>query len=491
MAHRVLVGVSGFLAALVLFSGASRAQCQLETFLGSAELLGASVDIEGARLVFGAAGGTGIAHESGTTHVLRNQNDHWLKDALLFASDGATGDGFGLSVGVSGETIVVGAPLDDDNGSSSGAIYVYRFDSQFSEWVETKIVPDDNAAGDNFGISVDISGDVLIAGAYFDDDNGFDSGSAYIFRYDGAKWIQEAKLLASDGEANDSFARSVGISGSAVVVGAERENESGDFAGAAYVFRYQGGRWVQEAKLLASDGFPGNWFGHSVDLDGDDVVVGAVQFFIVQPGAAYMFSFDGLKWRETAKVEPPDRNVQILFGSSVAINDGVAVVGVQNDDDNGVNSGSAFVYQRAGSKWLEIARLLASDGAEADWFGNAVAVQGNLVVVGAAGDKSGGFNSGEVYLFDLDGQDCDGDGLCDGSSLGPAQDLRLSSDGARGPGCSCRSDLDGDGAVGITDLLALLVSWGTDPAGPPDFDGNGTVAITDLLVLLASWGPCP
>lgn len=472
----VVLGLS-----VLLFPGRfGLAQCESQSLQGSridiGDLFGSSVDLDGTRLVAGAAGGGGIAACSGVVYLFQLETDQWVEDSILFASDGAFGDLFGLSTGISGDVVVVGAPEDDDNGIRSGAIYVYRFDPQLSEWVETKLLPEDNLAGDQFGISVDISGGVLVAGAWFDDNqNGGDAGSAYVFRYDGVNWVQEVKLLASDGEPLDWFGRAVAISGSAIVVGAQRENESGDFAGAAYVFRYQRGQWVQEAKLLGSQAQPGDTFGYSVDIDGDDVIVGAVQGFVPgEPGAAYMFSFDGHKWTETARVEPPDENVQIVFGYSVAIDDGVAAVGAPYDFDNGPNSGSAFVYEWSGLTWPEIARFVPSDNAAEDLFGNAVAVASDLVAVGAWYQAGAGAASGKVYVFDLGAVDCDGDGLCDAS----------------GPGCPCPQDIDFDGMVGITDLLAVLLSWGTDPGGPPDFDGSGAVGITDLLALLGAWGPC-
>ncbi|MHC4320640.1 MAG: FG-GAP repeat protein, partial [Planctomycetota bacterium] len=208
--------------------------------------------------------------------------------AKLLASDGDAIDVFGRSVAVSADVAVVGAPYDDDYGASSGSAYVYRWEVPY--WVETKLLASDGAANEYFGTSVALSGDVAVVGAERDNDNGSNSGSAYVYRWNGASWI-ETKLLASDGASLDYFGTSVAVSGDVAVVGAPDDDDNGAESGSAYVYRWNGASWV-ETKLLASD------------------------------GAAY------------------DR-----FGESVAVSDDVAVVGAYWDDDNGTQSGSAYVYR--------------------------------------------------------------------------------------------------------------------------------------------------
>ena len=123
------------------------------------------------------------------------------------------------SVAIAGDTIVVGAWLDDDNGTDSGSAYV--FTRTGTTWTEqAKLTASDGAADDQFGISVAIAGDTIVVGAYRDDDNGTDSGSAYVFTRTGTTWTQQAKLTASDGAADDQFGSSVAIAGDTIVVGA-------------------------------------------------------------------------------------------------------------------------------------------------------------------------------------------------------------------------------------------------------------------------------
>ncbi len=162
------------------------------------------------------------------------------------------------------------------------------------------------------------------------------------------------------------------------------------------------------------------------------------------------------------KLLPNDGAALDFFGASVAISGTIAIVGAPGDDDNGNATGSAYLFDISDpANSIQIAKLLASDGAPFDWFGFSVAISGTTAIVGALFDDDNGSESGSAYLFDAAGT----------------------------PG-KCPWDLDADGSVGILDLLALLAAWGTDPSGPPDFDGDGNVGILDLLILLANWGPC-
>ncbi len=177
----------------------------------------------------------------------------------LLASDGHSGSMFGLSLSASGDTAVVGSPLKWGREHSEGAAYVYRWDG--SAWAEQqKLVASDAARADHFGLSVSIRGDVILVGAYRNDDNGENSGSAYVFRYDGSRWREEQKLTASDAAERDWFGTTVSIDGDTAVVGSIWGDRRFADTGAAYVFRWNGSRWVEEQKLVASDGADGDQF---------------------------------------------------------------------------------------------------------------------------------------------------------------------------------------------------------------------------------------
>ena len=243
---------------------------------------------------------------------------------------------------------------------------------------ETKLLASDGAAGDLLGASVSISGDVAVVGAPGDET----SGSAYVYRFDGTNWVEEAKLLASDGEAGDRFGgitdleggcTGVSVSGDIAVVGADGDDDNGSESGSAYVFRFDGTDWVEEAKLVASDGAAGKRFGWSISVSGAVAVIGTRR-----AASAYVYRFDGMNWIEEAK---------LLVGGGggnsgrVSISGELIVMGDNRDDDNGDFSGSAYVYRFDGTSWVEQVKLLASDGASGDYFGYSVSVSGAVVVV--------------------------------------------------------------------------------------------------------------
>lgn len=197
----------------------------------------------------------------------------------------------------------------------------------------------DGAAGDQLGASVSISGDIALVAATFDGDNGADSGSAYVFRDNGSAWIEEAKLLPSDGASGDQFGRAVSVSGDIALVGAPNDDDNGSVSGSAYVFRYEGSAWIEEAKLLPSDGALGDQFGYSVSISGDTALVGA-RYDDDTSGSAYAFRYDGSAWIEEAKLLPSDAGS--VFGESVSISGHTALVGSPFDSPN--LSGSAYVF---------------------------------------------------------------------------------------------------------------------------------------------------
>jgi hypothetical protein len=169
--------------------------------------------------------------------------------ATLAASDAAPSDLFGVSVSLSGDTVVVGAFVDDDAGAAdTGSAYV--FVREGTAWTEqAKLAASDAAAGDEFGTSVSLSGETALVGAFVDDHaGGADAGSAYVFVRTGTTWTEQAKLVAPDAASEDHFGYAVSLSGETAIVGARF-----DGAGSAYVFVRNGTAWTAQAKLVASD----------------------------------------------------------------------------------------------------------------------------------------------------------------------------------------------------------------------------------------------
>mgnify|MGYP000663305073 CR=1 FL=1 len=188
--------------------------------------------------------------------------------------NGLAGDSFGSSVSISGDLCVIGARADDDNGTDSGSAYIFRFDG--SDWVpEAKLLASDGSSWDMFGVSVSLDGNLCLIGAYGDDDYGDHAGSAYLFRYDEPDWVEEIKFTAFDGAQDDEFGTSVSVSGNVCLIGASGDDDNGNGSGSAYIFRFNGGNWGYGRKLLPSDGQANDLFGSSVSISDDLCVIGA------------------------------------------------------------------------------------------------------------------------------------------------------------------------------------------------------------------------
>ena len=269
--------------------------------------------------------------------------------------------------------------------------------------VETKLLAADGQAADAFGSSVAFSGTTAVLGAPGDDDKGSGAGAVYVFSRNSAGWMQQAKLTASDGEADDTFGTSVAIDGDTILVGAIGDDDRAPHAGAVYVFTRTGTTWSQQAKLTASDGQALNSLGYAVTVRGDTAVLGA-QAGVgagAQTGAAYVFTRTGSTWTQEAKLAAPDGAADDQFGTAVALtNSGTVFIGVRYDDDKGTNSGSVYVYERIAGTWAQQAKLVPADGAANDYFGWDVAAEGDTLVVGANGVAS---HTGAVYVYARNG----------------------------------------------------------------------------------------
>ena len=352
--------------------------------------LGGSVAVSGETAVVGAPLDDDVTADSGSAYVFVRSGGTWSQQAKLTASDPASDDGFGHSVTLSGDTIVVGAPSDDDGGINSGSTYVFvRSGTSWSQ--QAKLTASDPAGDDWFGNSVTLSGDTAVVGAPLDDDVAADSGSAYVFVRSGTSWSQQAKLTASDAGGHWAYLGwSVALSGDTAVVGAIADDS-------AYVFVRSGGSWSQQVKLTASDAAASDWFGHSVAISGDTAIVGA--YGDDDSGSAYVFVRSGASWSQQAKLTASDAATGDEFGWSVALSGDTAIIGAYLDDDGASKSGSAYVFGRSGGSWSEQAKLNASDPTTNAQFGYSVAVSGNTAIMGARRHYDSGYPSGSAYVF--------------------------------------------------------------------------------------------
>ena len=331
----------------------------------------------------------------GSAYIFTRSGSTWSQQAKLTASDGGSGDHFGASVALDGDTALIGAPQDNIGvNSSQGSAYVFVRSRSTSTWIQqAKLTASDGAADDEFGASVALDGNTALVGAYVDETY---QGSAYVFVRSGTAWSQQQKLVASDGSVSDYFGWSVALDGNYALIGAKWDNSPGLNQGSAYVFVRSGSTWSQQAKLTASDGDSGDEFGWSVALDGDTALIGAdwdTVDGIILRGSAYVFTRSGTNWSQQKKLTAPDGEIGDYFGNSVAIYGDTALVGT-------FMGHSAHLFTRNDGTWNYWGKLTASEGSTADQFGNSVALSGDTVLVGAYMDNIGAnADQGSVYFY--------------------------------------------------------------------------------------------
>ncbi len=363
----------------------------------------------------------------------------------LVASDGFQEDYFGVSVGISGDTAAVGARLDDDNGSQSGSLYVfdvatgselrklratdgaaydrlgsalamdgnrtlvaaagdddngldsgsaYLFDVVTGQEL-LKLTPADGAAGDIFGISVAMDGDLAIIGAFGDDDNGDNAGSAYVFNL--ATGQQLHKLLAADGQASDFFGGSVGISEGVAIVGAYGDDDNGTLSGSAYLFDVTTGQ--QLSKLTPDLSAPLDAFGAVVAIDGPRAVITSTRPNGFSPADSAVYLFDVTTGQQLAQLTTAEGTFGTGFGASLALGEGRILVGAFGAEAGGIASGSAWEFDLATG--IELQKLVPIDPEFGDLFGSAVAFDGDVALVGAYLEDELGDQAGAAYLLPL------------------------------------------------------------------------------------------
>lgn len=372
-----------------------------------------SVAIWDDTVLVGAIGDDDNGVDSGAAYLFRYDivPSRWIETAKLLPSDGATEERFGQTVALWGDLAIVGADQDDEKGYRAGAAYIFRFDPVSGTWTEeAKLLASDGVDQDHFGIAVGLSEETAVVGSKFDDDNGPYSGSAYIFRYDllTGTWHEEAKIIASDGDASDIFGKTVALSGSVVAVGAEGDDDNGVQSGSVYVFRFDSasGTWNEEAKLLPSDGAMREYFGGSLSVDAELIAVGARWSTGngARSGAGYVYRFDpgSSTWIEEVKLIPSGSEPYDYYGTSIALSEEVVILGGTGEDIYGSNTGAAysFAYDQGFGTWFEEDKLIPSDGGDQEAFGSTAAIHERMAVVGAPKDNDNGNLSGSAYAFD-------------------------------------------------------------------------------------------
>ncbi len=425
------------------------------------EEFGRSVAIAGGVALVGAPFESGPISDAGAAYLFDVATGQQV--AKLSADDAEAFDQFGESVSIGSNAAVVGAPSADATGVA------YVFDAASGQQL-FRLTSSDGGTGDRFGSSVAISGGLIVIGA-----PGHNTGAGAAYVFDLLSGAQLFKLIASDGAMFESFGTSVSIDGSVAVVGAPNDDDNGFGSGSAYVFELNAGQ--QLYKFTADDGDSGDGFGGRVSVSSGAALIGAANDEVAGPISGSAYVFDIATGQQLFKLTASDASAGDEFGGSLGLSGSVAVIGAAGDTEGGFDSGSAYLFDVTSGQ--QIAKLAASDAALDDRFGDASAISGSSLIVGATGDADGGPFSGSVYAFTVPAaQPCPADIADDFGFAG------------------------GDGQVGFGDFLLALTLLGPCGGGVPgcDFDiaddfgfagADGQVGFGDFLYALALLGPCP
>ncbi|MBC7776877.1 MAG: HYR domain-containing protein [Phycisphaerae bacterium] len=362
-----------------------------------------------------------------TCNDLDDDCDGWVDeaedwDALMkrYASDGVAAEEYGLSVGIDGDYAIVGSNQKNGNGQNVGSAYILSRDKGgANKWGQIlELTPPSSLPGDNFGASVAISGGIAAVGAPLFDDQFGNQGVVFLFHQNANNpelWDFVKTIQASNPNSADNFGTSVALQGDRLVAGAHLDDQSGNNAGAAYVFyRNLGGadQWGQAAKLLATTGAADDNMGVSVGIDGDYAIVGAsgVEGLMPNVGAAYIFGRNTTgpdAWGQVAKLRPIQASGNDNFGAKVGISGPWAIVGADGNDLKGADAGAAYIFYKnqngINNSWGQRQLLLDYNGHAGDHFGSAVGIDEPYAVVAAKGDNPFGAGSGRGFVYLLDG----------------------------------------------------------------------------------------
>ncbi|HEX5012404.1 MAG TPA: hypothetical protein VFY71_18595 [Planctomycetota bacterium] len=484
MTRRTFVFAAAALAAAALLPAPAAAQCQTDKVVADVQQafsrFGRAVALSGNRLVVGApdAKPAGLG-QRGLAYVYHHDATGWTFEAQLKASDGAAFDEFGVAVAIDGDTILVGA--DGVDSAQSGAMgRVYAFDLVGTQWVQVQeFTATDAASGGFFGFSVALQGDTAVIGRFWDNAGAVHAGSAYVFRRSGGTWAQTQKLLHTAPAAEDDFGWSVALDGGRAVVGASERFSSGDGDpqfGRAFVYTEQAGSFVQTAVLAATTPQEHDQFGISVDIAGDEIVVGAWQDFFSTVGSgngeAFVFDWDGSVWQPTQKLVATDGSLQDEFGSGVAIQGDRLIVGAASRFASFPLLGGVYAYQRVAGAFVQTALFLPDPSGSANWLGNAVAMDGNAAVAGAFIESVGVTQGGSAYTFG---------GLQAWTDLGAGLAGAAGVPSLLGTGTLCAGQADQLTLGGAAPSAAATLVFGLSVIDAP-FKG-GTLVPTPLLLL--------
>ncbi|KAJ5076426.1 hypothetical protein M0811_06426 [Anaeramoeba ignava] len=378
---------------------------------------GQSLSISGNTLAIGSSNLEGYEKKPGRAYIFENENNNWNQKARLNINDGTNGDGFGTSVSISNDIVVIGAPFANVSSNiSQGKAYVFKKNG--NDWNQVaELIGNNGKPLEGFGMGVSISGKTIAVGAINGDINETQNrGCVYIFNgnEDGTIWNQVQQLFSSDGADSDEFGWGVSISddSSLILVTAPNANVgSNQEQGKAYIFQNNGTNWNETQILTASDGYENAQFGWSASSSSDFsfVVIGSPYMNVSSnstQGQAYIFQKNGNQWNQIQILIASDGKEGDFFGgiTSVSSDSSLIIIGAPNADvGSNQEQGKAYIFQNNGTNWNQVQILIASDGNVNDQFGTSVLISNQFAIVGASWAKSNNdefIQAGKVYLID-------------------------------------------------------------------------------------------
>jgi hypothetical protein len=361
---------------------------------GPGSQFGSAASLDGSLALFGADGENGAR---GAAYFFTKRDGGWTELQRVTADDPAVSE-FGYRALVRGDFALVTADQSSPNGNTAqGSAYVFAPDAD-GTWSQTQILlADDGVVFDNFGSAIALDGDTLAIGAHGATVGAnMAQGAAYIFTNAGGAWTQSDKVVADDGAAFDNFGMSAALVGSTLFVGASNAQVGSNFAqGAVYAYHYDGSQWTQSQKLLADDGGNGDSFGISMAFDGTTLLVGA--YSSGGTGAVYAFTNDGSNWAQQQRVVADDLSFGDNFGNAVTMNAGRALIGADVQTVDGFTSrGAAYLFDLSNGTWVQDHKFVSSDGTTDDFFGLAVALDGGTALISTLHPDA---NTGAAYFY--------------------------------------------------------------------------------------------
>jgi len=378
-------------------AGISRIDKLLASDGGSSDAFGSTVASDGNRIVVGVPDFNGGIHaDSGQVYIFERLSGAWAEVARIAPSGLGAFDNFGKGVALDGNRLAVGAPGHHD---FNGAVWIYERDG--GVWKPTAKLQV-AAESSDFGWAVDLRGDRLAVGAICDRTMGFCAGAAYVFELEGGIWMETARLLASDGRGADNLGSNLALGSERLAVSSIGAGDGQFQTGAVYVFEHVGGLWTETAKITPAAPTGQDFFGDSIVLEGDRLAVGATldDDRGNNAGAIYVYSHTAGLWRPTAKLTPGALAAGDNFGVSVALDGALLAGGAFGADTPAGDSGAVWIFHWDGLAWRQMARV-NGDGQGGDLFGISAFLDRGRLVAGASRDDENGQDAGAVWVYEL------------------------------------------------------------------------------------------